>query len=278
MSKPIIYWQAPDTKDKIIEALKSNKVLITTTDTIPGLLANVTNQGFQELNKIKQDRQNKPYIILIGDASIDDASIGDSSKLNHFGDISKLDHFVEPEQLTPQIRKLVKHCWPGPLTIIFKAKKDLPNFLKSEQGTIAIRCPNYAPLLEILKHFEGLYSTSANRSAGTVPATIDSVDQQLALEVAYLVDDSDSVQPVRQSYLSGGGVTTTDKKEQMATDKLSLMDKPSTIIDISNMHISGIGQADKVYIVRQGAYSIKDLEKILGTTVSIEKNNEKSRK
>jgi L-threonylcarbamoyladenylate synthase len=273
MSNPIIYWQAPDTKDKIIEALKSNKVLITTTDTIPGLLANTTNQGFQELNKIKQDRQNKPYIILIGDSSI-----GDSSKLDHFGDISKLDHFVEPEQLTPQIRKLVKHCWPGPLTIIFKAKKDLPNFLKSEQGTIAIRCPNYAPLLEILKHFEGLYSTSANRSAGTVPATIDSVDQQLALEVAYLVDDSDSVQPVRQSYLSGGGVATTDKKEQMATDKLSLWGKPSTIIDISNMHISGIGQTDKIRVIRHGAYSIKDLEKILDTTVSIEKNNEKSRK
>lgn len=262
MINPIIYWQTTDTKDKIIEALKSNNVLITTTDTIPGLLANVTNQGFQALNKIKHDRQHKPYIILISD-------------------INKLDYFVEPEQLTPQIKNLVEQCWPGPLTIIFKAKKELPNFLKSEHGTIAIRCPNYPPLLEILKHFEGLYSTSANRSAGAVPTTIDAVDPQLSSEVAYLVDDSDFrlrslshdghvAEPVRQSYMSAGQVAAHDKKKPMAIDKLSLTGKPSTIIDISNMHISGIGQDGKVRVLRQGAYSIQDLEKILGTTVSIE--------
>ena len=209
MLNPVIYWQDPDTENKIIHALQDNKVLITTTDTIPGFLANTTAQGFAALNSIKGGRQNKPYIILIDN-------------------FRKLDYFVDQQQITPQVKKLVNKFWPGPLTIIFKAKKELPNFLKSEQETVAIRCPNQTHMLRVLKHFNGLYSTSANRSSDPAPMTIDSVNQQVALKVAYLVED----------------------KEQKTAGK------PSTIIDVSN--------PKKICIVRQGAYPIQDLEKILG--------------
>ena len=214
-----IYWQdlnskKPDAKKvdakQIIEALQNNEILITTTDTVPGLLANTTSHGFAALNKIKQDRQNKPYIILISDAK-------------------KLDNFVDTQQFTPQIKNLIEQCWPGPLTIIFKAKKNLPSFLKSEQDTVAIRCPNYTPLLEILKHFNGLYSTSANSSYNPAPKSINDVDDQVTAQVKYLIDDKDITEQATQA---------------------------STIIDIS--------QAGQVKIIRQGAYTKKDLKKNLG--------------
>lgn len=223
MINPIIHWQSPETKSKIIEALQDNKVLITTTDTIPGFLANATAQGFDALNTIKQDRQNKPYIILISDAS-------------------KLDYFVQPEQLTQQIKHLIKKCWPGPLTIIFKAKKELPAFLKSENNTVAIRCPNYHQLLDVLKNFNGLFSTSANISNTPAPKTIADVNQQVALQVKYLVNDNNS------------------------KDSQSYETKPSTIINVSE-----IAKTDQIKIIRQGAYTIQDLEKILGENIKIEK-------
>jgi L-threonylcarbamoyladenylate synthase len=224
MIKPVIYWQAPDSKNRIIKALQNNKVLITTTDTIPGFLANTTAQGFDALNIIKQDRQHKPYIILISD-------------------VSKLDYFVDTEQLTPQIEKLVNQFWPGQLTVIFQAKKEIPNFLKSEQGKIAIRCPKHPALLDILKHFNGLYSTSANKSSHSTPLTIDQVDKQVAAQVEYLVDDENS-----------------SENSQLHEPK------PSTIIDVTNNA--------QIRVVRQGACSIQELEKVLGKTVIFEEKME----
>lgn len=228
MFNPIIHWQSPDTKNKVIEELKNNNVLITTTDTIPGFLANTTAQGFQALNIIKQDRQHKPYIILIAD-------------------ISKLDYFVDPEQLTQQIKNLVKQCWPGPLTVIFKAKKELPDFLKSENNTVAIRCPNYPPLLDVLKNFNGLFSTSANVSNTPAPTTIKDINQEVISQVKYLVDDNNN-----------------ESSQSHRT-------KPSTIIDVSNIHVSEIEKTNQFRIVRQGEYTAQDLEKILGENIKIEK-------
>jgi L-threonylcarbamoyladenylate synthase len=199
-----MYWQKQDTKQKIITALQHDDVLVTTTDTIPGLLANITESGFTALNKIKQDRSTKPYIILISD-------------------LDKLGYFVDP--LTPKIKLLLSKCWPGPLTVIFKAKHDLPYFLKSEKGTVAIRCPNYSPLLDILKHFNGLFSTSANRSAHPTPQKIEYLDPKIIEQVKYVVRDVESTLPTN----------------------------PSTIIDISS---------GKIALVRQGAYPLEEIEKI----------------
>lgn len=207
----------PETKQKITDALKNNAVLITTTDTIPGLLANITIQGFEALTAIKQDRQNKPYIILISD-------------------ITQLNHFVETERLNPKIQNLLNKCWPGPLTVIFKAKHDLPYFLKSSKGTIAIRCPNYKPLLEILKSFDGLFSTSANKSAHPSPNIIKNIDANIVAQVKYLVEDE---------------------------NQLTNTSEPSTIIDISDI------DSDKTYLVRQGAYSTAMLETILGNKIQV---------
>ncbi len=202
MSKNI-YWQKPDTNNKIIAALQNNDLLVTTTDTIPGFLANTTEQGFVTLNKIKQDRSNKPYIVLVSD-------------------LNKLEYFVDTECLTPKIKELLSKCWPGPLTIIFKARKNLPDFLKSEKDTVAIRCPKYSPLLEVLKHFDGLFSTSANKSSRPAPQTVEYLDPKIIEQVKYVVRDVESTLPTN----------------------------PSTIIDISSGQVS---------VVRRGAYPVEEL-------------------
>ena len=150
------------------------------------------------------------------------------------------EYFVSPKQLVPQIKNLVKQCWPGPLTVIFKAKQDLPDFLKSEHGTVAIRCPKHDALIEILKQFGGLFSTSANKSCDPAPSKIDDVNDQIAAQVKYLVDDKID--------------NKIDAKQA------------STIIDVSR-----IAQSGQVQVVRYGAYSVHDLEKILGKNVLVEK-------
>lgn len=211
MKKNYIYWKDNVAIDILIQSLRDANVIVGTTDTVLGLLADISEQGFHVLNRIKKrtDRR-KPYIILI--ASKDELIRFSDAPFNF------------------QIEKLISYCWPGPLTIIVKAKKSLPHFLKTENNTIALRVPQHDGLQRLLQRFSGLFSTSANMAGEKIPKSINELDEQILNEVSYLVLDSD------------------EQWHHIAT-------VPSTIIDCSGQYIK---------IVREGAYSIKFLKDLIG--------------
>lgn len=206
-SLPLV-WQSHAARKAIAQALEQGALVVGTSDTVLGLLANTTESGFVALNSLK-GRQDKPYVILI-------ASVG------------KVDHFVQAP-LPESVHKLMAACWPGPLTLILPAKSSLGSFL-APHGTIALRVPNHAGLLDLLPHFEGLYSTSANLSGQPVPYSVSELDPAITRAAAYLVVDD---------YEHGAIV-------------------PSTIIDCTG---------DQLRVVRRGAYAIDDLEKIVGCRI-----------
>jgi L-threonylcarbamoyladenylate synthase len=210
-----LHWQDSSTQKQVIEALQRDEILITTTDTVPGLLANVTRQGFDKLNQIKGGRQDKPYIVLVSD-------------------MSKLGYFLGAQGLPLEIQKIIHECWPGPLTVVFKASSQLPTFLKSKEGNIAVRCPGHHGLLGVLQNFQGLFSTSANKTGVAQPASIADVAAELILEAGLVVDDKDGG-PQQQS---------------------------STILDCSRFD-----QDKKIYLLRQGAYSLPEIEKVGGIKI-----------
>jgi len=64
--------------------------------------------------------------------------------------------------LSDSARKLANRFWPGPLTLIQKAKENVPKLL-APQGTVGLRSPNHAICLELLALCSGfLVGTSAN--------------------------------------------------------------------------------------------------------------------
>jgi len=199
----IVYWCEGKTIDCLKKKLQSENIIIGSSDTVFGLLANISREGFKKLNAIKQ-RSNKSYLVLIANKMC-------------------LKHFVDANNLL-QMGKFVDLCWPGPVTLIFKAKQSVPDFMKSKQGTIALRVPDHAGLQKLLPHFTGLFSTSANISGNPIPRTIEEVDERIIKQVACAV---------------------IDKKEK----RVALL--PSTIIDCSGDHIT---------IVREGAYPTDELK------------------
>ncbi len=128
-SKPNFITGYAQSAALIVEELQRGCVIAGDTDTVPGLLAPLSERGFKSLNLIK-GRFEKPYLVLT-----------DSPE--------KLTKFVD-FPLDPYVRVLIEQCWPGPLTIIFKAKAALPSYIKSVDGTIAIRIPKHAGLLKVL--------------------------------------------------------------------------------------------------------------------------------
>jgi L-threonylcarbamoyladenylate synthase len=219
----ILPWDSHKSIKKLVVSIRNNELSVTTTDTVPGFISNITEEGFFRLNKAKGSRDKKPYIILISGPK-------------------KLEKFVPKSFLTSRMRRIIEHCWPGPVTIIFKAKKRLPEYLQSKDGTIAIRCPKHKGLLQVLKNFDGLFSTSANKSGKSIPSKVDQIDPDLLKQIKYIVWDSI------------GNVMPLSKNQ------------PSTILDFSRiMQKSGEGRKKpRVKVIRQGAFSVEKLERFYG--------------
>ena len=165
----IMYWNNLKAQQQIQEFLNNDKIILSSTDTVFGLLGRLTQKSYDNINQIKQ-RSQKPCIILI-----------DS--------VNKLPKFID-QQIDEKIKKIVELSWPGPITLIFKARSDLPIFMKNNDNTIALRIPNHAGLLNILKNYDGLFSTSANIHTEPIPQSINEINKQILNSVAGMCIDS----------------------------------------------------------------------------------------
>lgn len=204
-----LYWNDLNSRVLIVQKLQSEKIVAGSSDTVLGLLSPVTERGRSLLDEIKV-RKDKPYIILIGSAL-------------------KIYYFVSPQDFE-RVAKLIEFCWPGSLTLIFKAKDGLPAWMKAANGTVSLRVPKHEGLLSILSHFPGLFSTSANLGGQPVPSQVEDIDPHIMEQISALIVD----------FPSQGGIAV-----------------PSTILDCSGPVIK---------IIREGAYSIATLEEIQGAS------------
>lgn len=120
------------------------------TDTLYGLGADPFNrQALQRIRDLKGRDDGKPILVLISDASESDRFIAERSNL--FEIVSN------------------KH-WPGALTLVLKARDDVPDELTAGTGTIGVRLPDDIELRELVRVCGGsLTATSANLS-GTQPS------------------------------------------------------------------------------------------------------------
>src|SRR5688500_3341667 len=111
-----LFWHDVSTISFLKRTLKNGEVVLAEGDTVLGLLADVCEQGYTKLDAIK-NRSNKPYLILVSD-------------------YKKALNLIEvcDDQLI-QIEKMMKVCWPGPVTLIFKAQQKLPFYFGSLNGT-----------------------------------------------------------------------------------------------------------------------------------------------
>jgi len=83
---------------------------------------------------------------------------------------------------------LARRYWPGPLTLVLRAKERVPALLSPDRS-IGVRSPKYATCLSLLGLCSGLLiGTSANKT-GAVPATTaDEVVKQLGDQIDLVVD------------------------------------------------------------------------------------------
>jgi L-threonylcarbamoyladenylate synthase len=123
--------------------------------------------------------------------------------------------------------KLMKRFWPGPLTLLVPAKKDLPELITAGSGKVAVRIPGSSFALELAGSLDfPVTATSANISGMTPASHPDEVIRYFGDQIDLLVDGGEA---------PGG--------------------KPSTIVDIED---------SKIEIVRKGSIPDEDIYRLVG--------------
>lgn len=202
-----INCQQPKKKliNQLTVILKNNGLIIFPTETVYGIGTLINNRkGIKKIYTLRRRPKNKALLILIAS----------KKELNRYA------------YLNLAAKKIINHFWPGPLTIILKKKKSVPNFITAHQKTVAIRMPENKFLLNLIKKTgQPIVAPSANLSGQKSPLTVQEISKDFFGKVDLILD---------------GGQTKYQKE--------------STILDLTGK---------KAKVLREGAIKKEKLEKFL---------------
>lgn len=84
---------------------------------------------------------------------------------------------------------LAQKFWPGPLTMILKRGRSVPDVVTGSQSTVGLRIPSHPVALALLRRFErGVAAPSANRFGHVSPTTALHVRNDLGGDVDMVLD------------------------------------------------------------------------------------------
>jgi len=157
--------------DRAVDIIRGGGVVAVPTETSYGLAVDYNNEkALEKLYRIKRRRHEKPLLVLVENRE----------------QLSRLVTSIPDEY---QI--LMEKYWPGPLTLIFQAKNELPTVLTGGSGTIGIRISPH-PLANCLVSRCGqpLTATSANLSGHPPAKSAGEVRQIFKDEVDFILEEN----------------------------------------------------------------------------------------
>ncbi|GAA0208838.1 hypothetical protein GCM10009527_001030 [Actinomadura nitritigenes] len=167
-----------------VSAVRRGELVVLPTDTVYGVGADAfTPAAVQALLDAKGRGRDMPPPVLVGSVRAATALVED---LGTYG------------------QDLIDEFWPGALTLVFRANRNLMWDLGETKGTVAVRMPMHELAVEVLKETGPLAVSSANLSGEPAARTAEEAEKMLG----------DSV----QVYLDGGRSGHAD---------------PSTIVDLT---------------------------------------------
>jgi tRNA threonylcarbamoyl adenosine modification protein (Sua5/YciO/YrdC/YwlC family) len=198
----------PSLVSYVADRIRQGSVVGLPTDTFYGLAVDPYNlHAVERVYEIKERGRHKPLSLLI-------ESVEQAEELAY--------------ALPDEFYLLAEKFWPGPLTIIVRAASRLPLKVTANSGNIAVRMPESAVALAVVRALKcPVTATSANLAGAVECTTAEAVIAQMGERVQLLVD---------------GGATPRSV--------------PTTIVNLT--------EDGKWWLMREGAVAPSAIEDVLG--------------
>lgn len=158
-----------DELDKIADKINEGGIVVFPTETVYGIGADATNANAVEKIFIAKGRpQDNPLIV-------------------HISNLEMLKDIVY--EVTETEKLLMDTFWPGPLTIILKSKKTIPDAVTAKLDTVGIRMPDNDIALNIIEASKKpIAAPSANVSGKPSGTELNDIYNELKERVDIFVD------------------------------------------------------------------------------------------
>lgn len=201
--------QRASSLERAAAVVREGKVVVLPTDTVYGVGADAFDEVAvaMVLAAKHRGREMPPPVLVPGARTVDGLAV----------------------DVPMYARILMRHFWPGPLTLVLRSQPSLRWDLGETNGTVAVRVPDDEVALALLQEVGPLAVTSANVTGSPAATTAQEAMDQLAGAVAVYLDDGPR---------TGGAA--------------------STILDCTG---------EEPVVLRAGSLAPADIRAVLGTTV-----------
>ena len=151
--------------------LKNGGTVVFPTETVYGLGADALNpEAIDKIYKAKGRPSDNPLIV-------------------HIADLASLNKLAR--EIGDNASVLMRNFWPGPLTLIFKKQKNVPDKVTAGLDTVAVRFPSNETAQKLIKQSGVLVAApSANLSGSPSPTVCEDVIADLNGRVDYIIDST----------------------------------------------------------------------------------------
>lgn len=161
----------PEDKPLVLaaEVIQAGGVIVYPTETLYGIGSNAWDgSAIAKIRALKYRTEQKPILVI--------ARSQDQVRLL-------------ADEISPLAQRFIDAFWPGPLTLVFKASKQVPDLLSRGTGTIGVRIPSSAVCLRLLE-LAGcpLTSSSANLSGQPPLMTVGEIRRAIPKGIDLFLD------------------------------------------------------------------------------------------
>lgn len=169
----MILADSQSARERAAAVTASGGVVAFRTDTFYGLGADPFNvAALRNLKSLKGREAGKPLLVVISDAA-------------------EALRFIEDRSET--FSRVCAQHWPGPLTIVVRARAGVPSELTAGTETIGVRLPDDEPVREFIRACGGaLTATSANLSGEPPARTAQEVARSFPTGLDLIIDSGEA--------------------------------------------------------------------------------------
>ncbi len=231
------------------DLLKAGGLVAVPTETVYGLAAN----GFDEhavsrIYEVKGRPEVKPLSLMVKGAEAFELLC---------------------EEVPKAAYTLADIFWPGPLTIVLKAKKTIPDIVRAGGETVGLRCPDHPQLRELLNAVDfPLAAPSANPSGEKSPVKAQEVLTYFNGKIEGIIDGGDCVIGKESTIIDLSKTPYTILREGAVSSSDVFMALVSSLTIIGITGGTGTGKTTALNVIKQMGGLVIDADELYHTLLN----------